>query len=247
MDTFSKLEQNFSEAKANKWYRYFAVFCRIVLALGFIPSGIVKVMGERFASGLSANHPLGHYLEALYLTGYYYTFIGVIQLFIAVLLLIPTTALLGAIMYLPIILNICILAYATRFEGTRIATLMLLANIFLLCWDFDRLKHILPFKQSISSPINKTLNNKFPFKFFAGVFIAASAVIVFNHYLYELRPGNSSIECTNGCKESKYPMACEDFCNCIHNQGKPLDKCLEEYTQAKEREKNGSLNTTTDE
>jgi len=31
-------------------------------------------------------------------------------------------------MYFPIILNICILAYAVRFEGTRITTLMLLAG-----------------------------------------------------------------------------------------------------------------------
>ena len=59
--------------------RYFAVFCRIALAVGFIPSGIVKVMGERF-TGLPANHPLGHYFDALYLTGFYYTFIGVSQL-----------------------------------------------------------------------------------------------------------------------------------------------------------------------
>ena len=32
----------------------------------------------------------------------------------------------------------------SRFEGTRIATLMLLANLFLLVWDYDRLKYVLP-------------------------------------------------------------------------------------------------------
>lgn len=41
------------DAKGNRWLHYFAVFCRIMLALGFIPSGVVKIMGERFASGLS--------------------------------------------------------------------------------------------------------------------------------------------------------------------------------------------------
>src|SRR4029079_13521780 len=143
----ASFEQFYAEAKGNKWFLYFAVFCRVALALGFIPSGIVKVSGERF-TGLPSNHPLGHYFDALYQTGYYYTFIGVAQLAIALLLIIPRTALLGAILYFPLILNICILAYATRFEGTRITTLMLLANLFLLCWDYDRLKHILPFKQS---------------------------------------------------------------------------------------------------
>ena len=127
----TKLEQFYYQAKGNKWVHYFTVFCRVALALGFIPSGIVKIMGERF-TGLPANHPLGHYFDALFQTGYYYTFIGVAQLVIALLLLIPRTSLLGAIFYFPFILNICILAYATRFEGTRITTLMLLANLYLL-------------------------------------------------------------------------------------------------------------------
>ena len=142
-----KFEQLYYEARGNKWFRYFTIFCRIILALGFIPSGIVKIMGERFTA-LSVNHPLGHYLEALHLTGYYYTSIGILQVTAALLLLIPRTALLGAIIYFPVILNICILAYAVRFEGTRITTLMVLANLYLLCWDYDRLKYILPFKQS---------------------------------------------------------------------------------------------------
>src|ERR1043165_6532814 len=143
----AKLEQFYYEAKGNKWFHYFTIFCRIALALGFIPSGMVRIMGERFTA-LPANHPLGHYFDALYQTGYYYTFIGIGQIITAVLLLIPRTALLGALVYFPTILNICILAYATRFEGTRITTIMLLANIYLLCWDYERIKYILPFKRS---------------------------------------------------------------------------------------------------
>jgi uncharacterized membrane protein YphA (DoxX/SURF4 family) len=240
MDRLTKLEQFYYEAKGNKWFYYFTVFCRIALALGFIPSGIVKITGERFTA-LPSNHPLGHYFDALFQTGYYYTFIGVAQLVIALLLFIPRTALLGAILYLPMILNICILAYATRFEGTRITTLMLLANIYLLCWDYERIRHILPFKPSdtgIYPPKNKTRNGKFPFAFFGGVFITAALVIVINIFIFEIRPGNSLEECTNGCKGSKYPKACEKFCDCIYNQGKPLDSCLKEYKQVKNRERN---------
>src|SRR3954454_17688176 len=129
MKLLASFEHFYDECKRNKWLRYFAVFCRVALALGFIPSGIVKVMGERF-TGLPSNHPLGHYVDALHLTGFYYKFIGVGQLTAALLLLIPRTALTGAILYFPIILNICVLTYATRFEGTRIATLMLLANLY---------------------------------------------------------------------------------------------------------------------
>jgi len=241
-----KLEQFYYEAKGNKWFRWFTVFCRVALALGFIPSGIVKIMGERFTA-LPANHPLGHYFDALYQTGSYYTFIGVVQIITALLLLIPRTALLGAILYFPTILNICILAYATRFEGTRITTLMLLGNIYLLCWDYERIKYILPFKQSnteIYSAKKKAISSRFPFAFFGAVFAIVALVIVVNIFIFEIRPGNSQIECRNGGLDSKYPKASQEFCDCIYIEGKPLDKCLEEYKQAKEREKKDGSNTT---
>lgn len=234
MSIFGKLLLWYYDAKENKWMRYFTVFCRIVLALGFIPSGMVKIMGERFTA-LSANHPLGHYLEALYYTGYYYTFIGVLQVIVAVLLLIPRTALLGAVIYFPIILNICILAYAVRFEGTRITTLMVFACLYLLFWDYDRLKYILPYKQSKGDgyTTKKKTNNRFPLVFFGCVFLTIVSVIVINQYLYEIRPGNSLVECRNGCAGNSNPQACEIFCDCIHNQGKPLDSCLAEYRKIK--------------
>ncbi len=244
---FENLKPFYYEAKGNKWFHLFTVFCRVALALGFIPSGIVKISGERFTA-LSSNHPLGHYFDALYHTGYYYTFIGVAQLITAILLLIPRTALMGAIFYFPVILNICILAYATRFEGTRITTLMLLANLYLFCWDYDRLKYLLLSKQSnadIYTTKTKPVSNRFPFVFFGSVFMAVVAVIVINIFIYEIRPGNSFIECTNGCKDSKYPKAGKEFCDCIYNQGKPLDSCLKIYEEAKTREKNNILDSIT--
>lgn len=240
---FNKLEQFYYDAKGNRWFRYFTVFCRIALALGFIPSGIVKITGERFTA-LPSNHPLGHYFDALFQTGYYYTFIGVVQLVIALLLLIPRTALLGAILYFPTILNIVILAYATRFEGTRITTFMLLANVYLLWWDYDRLKHILPFKRSnadIHSAKTKPLSNKFPFAFFGGVIAALAAVVVINIFIYDIRPGNSFEECANGCQGNTSPTPRCEFCDCIYKLGKPLDSCLKAYKKSMRREKNDGL------
>lgn len=236
-----RLNHLYYEAKGNKWYHYFAVFCRIMLALGFIISGIVKIKGERFAAGLPVNNPMGHYLEALYHTGYYYTFIGISQLIIALLLLIPRTALLGALLYFPIILNICILAYAVRFEGTRITTFMVLASLYLLCWDYNRLKYILLSRQGRENAHparEKPLTSKFPFRFFGFVAAMIAAVIVINIYLYNIRPGNSEEECRNGCPGNSDPKACEEFCDCIYKQGKPLEECLTKYNSAKEREGN---------
>lgn len=230
MKLLANLGHLYDEYKRNQWLRYFAVFCRVALALGFIPSGIVKVMGERFTA-LPSNHPLGHYFDALHLTGFYYTFIGVSQLTAALLLLIPKTALLGAILYLPIIFNICVLTYATRFEGTRIATLMLLANLYLLGWDYERLKYILPFTLSSDARTtpNQEVSRKFPLAFFGCAVAIVILVIAINNYVYDIRPGNSQLECTNGCASNVRPEECKHFCTCIYNEGDPLDKCLEQY------------------
>ncbi|HVG16725.1 MAG TPA: hypothetical protein VM935_17250 [Chitinophagaceae bacterium] len=142
-----------SRVKKNKWLRYFAIFNRVGLALGFLPSGFVKIMGERFTS-LSVNHPMGNYLEALHRTGFYYTFIGIVQVLAAILLLIPRTALLGALIYFPVILNICILTFAVRFEGSWLSSpLMVLANLYLLCWNYDKLKYIFPWERYHEQPL----------------------------------------------------------------------------------------------
>lgn len=230
MDLMARLGPLYEDYRANRWMRYFAIFCRVALALGFIPSGIVKVTGERFTA-LPSNHPLGHYFDALHLTGFYYTFIGLGQLTAALLLLIPRTTLLGAMVYFPIILNICVLTYATRFEGTRIATLMLMANLFLLCWDYGRLKQLLPVKWSNDGhrPPRQESRGTFPFVFFGCVVAAIAAVIVFNIFVFDVRPGNSRLECTNACVGNRSPEACGRFCACIYDEGHTMDACLVDY------------------
>ncbi len=226
------IEELHLKAKQNKWLRHFTVFNRLALAAGFIPSGFVKITGERFTS-LSVHHPMGHYLDALYQTGYYYTFIGVAQLVAAALLLIPRTATLGALLYFPIILNICVLSFSLRFEGSLLSSpLMLLANLYLLCWDYDKLKSIVSGRhpspiQSIST--ENIINTNFPVKFFAG---SAAVVIIMVFVLtmvFDIQPRNTKSDCALQCKKSKKPNACLEFCNCIHMQGQPLELCLRNY------------------
>lgn len=232
----SRIEEIYYEARSDKWFKRFAVFCRIALAILFLPTGIVKIMGQRFAEGLPHNNPLGHYFDALLLTGYYYTFIGIGQVTVAILLLIPRTALLGALMCFPIITNICVLTYATRFDGTRGTTFGLLACLFLLVWDYHRLKHVLPFKQPKTDPpvLRKPLGKRLRIFFFGGV-VAAVAIIIFGtFYLFEIVPGNEEEECRNQCASSKNPAACQAFCDCIYKEGQPLDSCLATFDKAKD-------------
>jgi uncharacterized membrane protein YphA (DoxX/SURF4 family) len=235
MRLFESLDQLHLQAKHNRWLRYFAIFNRIALAAGFVPSGMVKIMGERFTS-LSNNHPMGHYLEALHHTGYYYTFIGILQVTAAILLLIPRTALLGALLYFPIILNICILSLGVRFEGSLLSSpLMVLANLFLLCWYYDRLKFILPFKHPSTGDtptIQMSVSNKFPVKFFAGVFAAIVVLVLALTKGYGVMPHNTLRDCKAQFKGSNRTIAGNKFCDCIHRQGQPLDRSLDEYNKA---------------
>jgi uncharacterized membrane protein YphA (DoxX/SURF4 family) len=235
MSISSTLDRLHSQAKGNRWLRYFAIFNRVALAAGFLPSGFVKIMGERFTD-LSVNHPMGHYLEALHHTGYYYPFIGVLQVSAAILLLVPRTAILGALIYFPIILNICVLSLAVRFEGSLLSSpLMVLANLYLLFWYYDKLKFILPFDHPAipgNTTKQKVVGNKFPVIFFSGVVATVVILALVLTNVYGIMPRNTLSDCRLQCEGSKKSGACYDFCDCIHKDGQPLDACLDKYHKA---------------
>lgn len=189
-------------------------------------------MGERFASGLSVNHPMGSYLVSLHETGYYYTSIGVFQVIAGILLIIPRTVLLGVFIYFPIILNICILSFAVRFDGSFVAApLMVLANLYLLFWYYDRIKPILPFKSTTNGLIEKPLKYslKFPWMFAVGVLSTIGIVILFFIYGHEVMPRNSKSDCERQFVNTPNEVAGLDFCECIHVEGKSLTHCLEQF------------------
>ena len=48
----------------------------------------------------------------------------------------------------------------------------------------------------------------------------------------EIMPRNTLSDCQQQCKDSKKKQACMVFCDCIHQEGRPLDSCLDEYNRA---------------
>ncbi|HEX7050221.1 MAG TPA: hypothetical protein VF188_08480 [Longimicrobiales bacterium] len=139
------LDRLHARVVANGWLRWFTAMTRGLLALGFIHAGLRKTGGEPFAPGIPVDTPIGYYFDAFWQTGEYYRFVGAAQVLAGVLLLFPATATVGAVIYFPIILNIFVLTYALEFGGTTVVTsLMLLACTYLLCWDYDRWKALLP-------------------------------------------------------------------------------------------------------
>src|SRR5690349_20660299 len=113
----------------------------------------------------------------------------------------------------------------------------LLACLFLLVWDYDRIKHILPFQQQPKTDLpvlKKPFGKRLRIIFFGGCLAVLAITIIGTFYLYEIVPGNSEEECRNQCAGSKNPAAYEAFCDCIYSEGKPLDSCLANYNKAKD-------------
>lgn len=228
-----KFESHYLKIKANRWYWLFSLFCRFTLAFAFIAAGMVKIVGEKFASGLSELHPMGAYLTALHHTGYYYTFIGIAQVAAAVLLIIPRTVALGAMLYFPIILNIWLLSFAVRFEGSFVTSpLMVLANAFLLVWNYDRLRYLLPFRHFSEMGIvekPKKYSLKFPFAFTTTVLAIVIGIVAFAEFGLDVMPRNSLADCQKQFIGTENEEAGFEFCSCIHEAGSPLDSCLAQF------------------
>lgn len=141
METF--LDRLHARARAIGPLRRLAIISRILLALAFIPTGTVKLLGQRFTL-MSPDTAIGGFFEAMYQTGFYWNFLGLAQVIAGVLLLVPWTATLGAVVTFPLVLNIFLITLSVGFRGTPLITGgMLLAATFLVCWDYHRLKAII--------------------------------------------------------------------------------------------------------
>jgi hypothetical protein len=107
--------------------------------MAFLPTGLVKLLGQRFTL-LPVEHPIGFFFEAMYRTGPYWHFVGGVQVVAALLLLVPATALLGALLFLPVAVSILLITAGVGFGNTVfVAVGMVLSVGWLLLWDSDRL------------------------------------------------------------------------------------------------------------
>jgi hypothetical protein len=179
------LDQLHSSVINRRLLQFFSVFVRCLLALGFIPPSIPKILHRPFTI-LPETNPVGAYFHALYNTGFYYEFIGWSQIVAAVLLLIPRTAHIGAFMFLPIVVNIAVLTCSVGFKGTWLVTIfMSFAALWLTAWEYDRLKPLL-FRNRSERPRGSLLR----FIYIPAFFAAGGAAIGVLWWL--MRLGNFS-------------------------------------------------------
>lgn len=130
--------ERLSRVRARPVLQRFTLMNRLLLAMAFLPTGLVKLTGQRFTI-LPVDDPVGFFFEAMYRTGPWWRFIGAVQVLAAVLLLVPRTATLGAVAFAPVVGSILLITIGVGFGLTSVIVAgMLLANLWLLCWDADR-------------------------------------------------------------------------------------------------------------
>ena len=140
------METLISNLKQYKILQIFTISIRYLLGTSFVWASIFKIQGRRFTPQSAENEPinsLNHLLESMYQSGIYWHFIGWIQLMAGFLLMSQRFSTLGAVVFFPIMLNIFILT--TSFNSVGILTitfLMSLINVYLLLWDWNKLKFI---------------------------------------------------------------------------------------------------------
>jgi uncharacterized membrane protein YphA (DoxX/SURF4 family) len=135
-----RLDRLHARVRASGLLYRFTLATRIMLAVGFIPTGTVKLLGRRFTQ-MDPASDIGAFFEVMYRSGEYWRFIGAMQIVAGILMLIPRTATLGAVMFAPVIASIFVITLSYDFNGTPVVTgMMLVATVYLLCWDWHRLR-----------------------------------------------------------------------------------------------------------
>lgn len=138
----------FDNLRTNRFNHWVIIHLRYLVGFAFFPSGLVKLLGERFTR-ISTDHPIGYFFEALYQSGFYWNFLGLAQVTAGVLLMTQRFATLGALMFLAILTNIWIITISLSFTGTwMITSLMMIAVLILVMWDQHKLLPIFNYKKS---------------------------------------------------------------------------------------------------
>lgn len=116
-----------------------AVNLRYLLGFALLPAGLKKVLGEPFTDPANSG-PFHDFLHAFHATGFFYTFVGLLQVVVAALLLTQRFAALGALLFFPLITAIGVFCWSTgAYPTAGVVTLLWLGALGLLAFDGPRL------------------------------------------------------------------------------------------------------------
>ncbi len=131
-----------------RWANLGVVNLRILIGFAFLPAALKKLLDQPFTDP-GATGPFHDFLHAFHATGWFYQFVGALQLAAAALLCTQRFALAGALVALPILTAITAFCWSTQVIPTAIvATLMWLGTAGLVIWDLERWRAILAAREA---------------------------------------------------------------------------------------------------
>jgi uncharacterized membrane protein YphA (DoxX/SURF4 family) len=139
MDWVSRIMRRLRQ---KRWIQVSVIVLRIVIGFAFLPAGLKKVLGQPFTD--PANTGAFHeFLHAFHGTGFFYSFVGAVQLLAAILLMTQRYATIGTVILSPILLAILVFCWSTVVIPTAsVVTLMTLGVVFLLAWDVHKWRRL---------------------------------------------------------------------------------------------------------
>jgi uncharacterized membrane protein YphA (DoxX/SURF4 family) len=124
--------------RSARWATLCVIQLRILLGFAFLPAGLKKLLDQPFTDPQNAGR-FHDFLHAFHATGWFYQFVGAVQLVAAALLITQRFATAGAFLAMPVIATITMFCWSTGVVPTAIvATLMCLGTAGLLLWDLPR-------------------------------------------------------------------------------------------------------------
>ena len=133
-----RMESWLARLRRARWANLCVVNLRILIGFAFLPAALKKLLDQPFTD-LSNTGPFHDFLHAFQATGWFYQFVGVLQLAAAALLCTQRFAFFGALLALPILTAITAFCWSTRVIPTAtVASLMWLGTLGLLIWDLER-------------------------------------------------------------------------------------------------------------
>ena len=125
--------------RTKRWATLCVINVRILIGFAFLPSGLKKLIDEPFTDPAKTG-AFHDFLDAFYATGWFYQFVGVMQLVTATMLITQRFATVGALFALPITATIAAFCWSTRagYPTAIVITMMFAGALGLALWDLPR-------------------------------------------------------------------------------------------------------------
>lgn len=137
-----RLRQRVSSLRQRRWASLCVVHLRLLIGFAFLPAGLKKVLAEPFTAPENVG-TFHEFLRAFHATGFFYQFVGGVQLVAALLLLSQRFAAWGAALVLPLLTAILVLCWSTGVYPTAVVvSLMFLGTLVLLAWELPRYSEV---------------------------------------------------------------------------------------------------------